>query len=56
MGNGKKAFNSVLYAIALLIALYAAGLFLGIMPQFGELFSLFGLVAVAFLIFSLIAE
>ncbi len=56
MGNGKKAFNSALYAVAVLTALYAVGLFLGIMPQFGELFSLFGFTALAFLIFSLIAE
>ena len=56
MGNLKKVFNSVLYAIAALTILYFAAIFFGITDWFGMVFSFPGFVVACFLMFTSIAD
>ncbi len=56
MGNLRAAFDSVSYAIAVLCFCLLLSIFFGIWHQFGRLFSLFGLIAVAFLVFGMTAK
>jgi len=55
MGVYRKAFDSVLYAIAIVVALFMVSALLGIEWQFGQFFSAPATVALAFLIFAMIA-
>ncbi len=55
MGVFRKAFDSALYAIALMAALFFGAMVLGVEWQFGELFSAMGFVVLFFLIFALVA-
>lgn len=55
MGVYRKAFDSVLYAIAIVVALFMVSALLGIEGQFGQFFSAPVTVALAFLIFAMIA-
>lgn len=56
MGNLRAAFESVPYAIAILLFCLFVGALFGITSQFGDLFSLGGLIAFAFVVFGLTAK
>ena len=51
----RKAFDSVLYAIAIVVGIFMVSALLGVSWQFGALFSAPATVALAFLIFTIIA-
>jgi len=55
MGKPGLAFESIIYAIAALSILFALALLLGF-EQFGNAFSFAGFIALAFVIFTTIAE
>jgi uncharacterized membrane protein len=55
MGVFRKAFDSVLYAVAIVVGLFMVSTLLGVSWQFGSLFSAAGTVVLAFLIFTIIA-
>ena len=55
MGVYRKAFDSVLYAIAIVVGLFMVSALLGIEWQLGQFFSAPATVALAFLIFAIIA-
>ena len=55
MGKLGLGFKSICHAIAVLSILFALALLLGF-EQFGSVFSFAGFVALAFLIFAVIAE
>ncbi|MFA4855210.1 MAG: hypothetical protein WC634_01310 [archaeon] len=55
MGKQELAFRSIIYTIAVLSILFALALLLGF-EQFGNAFSFAGFVALAFIIFTTIAE
>ena len=56
MGALRKAFDSVLYAIAIATAVYMSAFVFGITHQFSLLFSPAGFVVFYFLIFSLVGK
>lgn len=56
MGNLRAAFDSVSYAIAVLLFCLYIAIFLGVGHQFGNLFSLGGLIAFAFVVFGMTAK
>ncbi len=56
MGRFRTAFDAVLYSLAIMIVLFAAGLFSGMMPRVSGLFGVAGFVALAFLIYTLIVK
>lgn len=51
MGNLKIAFESVHYAIGILIFFFVLSMLFGIGKQFGDLFSFSGIIAIAFTVF-----
>lgn len=56
MGNLRAALESVPYALAILVFCLFIGTVFGITSQFGDLFSWCGLLALAFVVFGLIAK
>jgi len=56
MENLKIAYNSILYAIAILSLCFLTAISFEAMPLFGSLFSFAGFIAVAFCIFGAIAK
>jgi len=56
MGNLRAAFESVPYAIAILLFCLFVSILFGIADQFGGLFSWSGLIAFAFVIFGMTAK
>ena len=56
MGNLKRVFDSIGYAIAILLLLFVAAVFLGMLKEFSPLFSFSGFVVMAFLVFTSIAK
>ncbi|MBN2067796.1 MAG: hypothetical protein JW744_04980 [Candidatus Diapherotrites archaeon] len=56
MGYCRKAFNAGIWAVGIMAALFFCSAMLGVGQQFGSIFSWPGLFALAFLIFTLIAD
>ena len=56
MGNMRAAFESVPYAIAVMCICLFIGLVLGMLPNFGTLFSFSGLIAFAMVVFGATAK
>jgi len=56
VGRAKKAFDSVLYAIAIMAVLFFVSMLFGFGSKFGFVFSFPGFVVMFFLVFCVLAE